>query len=159
MHARGKQSRTELHAHRQLQRVREDYVPRAAAKKANVSMQVCPNCGQQIPADEIADHVRIELLDPRWKEQKEKADARYSSTMNHAEVANNLKRFASARDDIYDGVSGMPITDEEVARRKRAALSYDGQPDSAKDAARIQEMQSMNVQEQLRRIQERHGAK
>jgi splicing factor 3A subunit 1 len=140
-------------------RIREDYVPRAAAKKANVSMQVCPNCGQQIPADEIADHVRIELLDPRWKEQKEKADARYSSTMNHAEVANNLKRFASARDDIYDGVSGMPITEEEAARRKRAALSYDGQPDPAKDAARIQEMQSMNVQEQLRRIQERHGAK
>lgn len=99
----------------------------------------------------------VELLDPRWKEQRAKAEARYSTTIVPNEAANNLKRFASQRDDIYDDASGMPVTEEEAARRKRAAMSYDGQPDAAKDAARLQQMQSMNVQEQLRRIQERHG--
>jgi splicing factor 3A subunit 1 len=141
-------------------RIRNDYVPRAAAKKASVHMLLCPNCKQQIPANEYDEHLRIELLDPRWKEQRQKADVRYATTMvNTSEVANNLKRFASQRDDIYDGVSGLPISEEEAARRKKAATSYDGQPDPTKDAARIQEMQSLNVQEQLRRIQERHGGK
>jgi splicing factor 3A subunit 1 len=141
-------------------RIRNDYVPRAVAKKAGVQLVLCPNCKQNIPANEYDEHVRIELLDPRWKEQRQKADARYATTIvNTGEVANNLKRFASQRDDIYDGVTGLPISEEEAARRKKAATSYDGQPDPTKDAVRIQEMQSLNVQEQLRRIQERHGGK
>ncbi|KAF2132250.1 hypothetical protein P153DRAFT_334972 [Dothidotthia symphoricarpi CBS 119687] len=137
-------------------RIVADYVPRTAAKKANTHMAVCPNCKQNIPANEMDEHIRIELLDPRWKEQRDKSEARYSTTINTADVANNLKRFASQRDDIYDGATGQPISAEEDARRKRAAVSYDGQPDPAKDAARLQQMQSMNVQEQLRRIQEKH---
>ncbi|KAF1973042.1 hypothetical protein BU23DRAFT_533941 [Bimuria novae-zelandiae CBS 107.79] len=136
-------------------KIRTDYVPRG--KKANVSTVQCPNCKQQFPADEIEEHIRIELLDPRWKEQRAKAEARYSTVITPNEAANNLKRFASQRDDIYDDATGMPITEEEAARRKKAATSYDGQPDPAKDAARLQQMQTMNVQEQLRRIQERHG--
>lgn len=98
----------------------------------------------------------VELLDPRWKEQRDKAEARYSTTINTADVANNLKRFASQREDIYDGATGLPISAEEEARRKKAALSYDGQPDPAKDAARLSQMQTMNVQEQIRRIHEKH---
>ncbi|KAJ4374106.1 SF3a splicing factor complex subunit [Neocucurbitaria cava] len=137
-------------------RIVTDYVPRAGLKKSNVQMSICPNCKQSIPANEMDEHLRIELLDPRWKEQREKAEARYSTTINTADVANNLKRLASARDDIYDGATSLPISAEEEARRKRAALSYDGQPDPAKDAARLAQMQSMNVQEQLRRIQEKH---
>ncbi|KAF2741370.1 hypothetical protein EJ04DRAFT_453765 [Polyplosphaeria fusca] len=138
-------------------RIRNDYVPRA--KKPNVPMAICPNCKQQFPANELDDHMRIELLDPRWKEMREKADARYSSTVSTVDVANNLKRFASMRDDIYDGATGLPITEEEQARRKKAALNYDGQPDPAKDAVRMQEMQTMNLQDQLRRINEKHGRK
>ncbi|KAF2819974.1 hypothetical protein CC86DRAFT_361463 [Ophiobolus disseminans] len=138
-------------------RIVTDYVPRAAAKKSNVATVVCPNCKQNIPANEIDEHIRIELLDPRWKEQRDKAEARYSTTINTADVANNLKRFASQREDIYDGASSMSLSPEEEARRKRAAISsYDGQPDAAKDAARMAQMQSMNVQEQLRRIHEKH---
>ncbi|KAF2876972.1 Pre-mRNA splicing factor PRP21 like protein-domain-containing protein [Massariosphaeria phaeospora] len=137
-------------------RIRTDYT-RTAVKKTNVATAVCPNCKQHIPTDEMDEHLRIELLDPRWKEQRDKTDARYSTTINTADVANNLKRFASQRDDIYDGVTGLPISEEELLRRKKAATSYDGQPDPAKDAVRLQQMQTMNVQEQLRRIQERHG--
>ncbi|KAF2653568.1 hypothetical protein K491DRAFT_661764 [Lophiostoma macrostomum CBS 122681] len=140
-------------------RIRTDYVPRAAAKKGNVPMVICPNCSQQIPANEIDEHIRIELLDPRWKEDRDKAEARYSSTMHTVDVASNLKRLASMRDDIYDGATGMPITEEEAARRKKAATNYDGHPDPAKDTARVQAMQNMNVQEQLRRIHEKHGGK
>ncbi|RMZ71805.1 pre-mrna splicing factor [Pyrenophora seminiperda CCB06] len=160
--ARDRQAESEQRARAQAAargapgRIVTDYVPRVATKKTNISMAMCPNCKQQIPSNEMDEHIRIELLDPRWKEQREKSEARYATTINTADVANNLKRFASQREDIYDGVTGQPISAEEEARRKKAALSYDGQPDPAKDAARLSQMQSMNVQEQLRRIQEKH---
>ncbi|KAF2192487.1 splicing factor 3a [Zopfia rhizophila CBS 207.26] len=141
-------------------RIRHDYVPRAAAKKQNVPTAICPNCKQQYPADELEEHIRIELLDPRWKEMRDKADSRYATTnLSTVDVANNLKRLASQRDDVFDGVTGQPISEEEAARRKKAAMNYDGQPDPAKDAVRLQEMQSMNLQDQLRNIQQKHGRK
>jgi splicing factor 3A subunit 1 len=42
-------------------RIVTDYVPRAAAKKANVPMAVCPNCKQQIPSNEMDEHIRSKI--------------------------------------------------------------------------------------------------
>ncbi len=116
--------------------------------------------------------MRIELLDPRWKEQRAKAESRYATTnLSTADVANNLKRLASQRTDVFDGVTGEPISEEELARRKRAATSYDGviggdgggadgmaaRTADAMAAARVQQMQTMNIEEQLRHIREKAG--
>ena len=99
----------------------------------------------------------VELLDPRWKEQRAKAESRYATTnLSTNDVANNLKRLASQRSDVFDGVTGQPVSEEELARRKKAAMSYDGQPES-KDATRLQQMQSANVEEQIRAIHQKFG--
>lgn len=42
----------------QPMRIRNDYVPRAQAKRQNVQMALCPNCKQQIPFDELDSHMR-----------------------------------------------------------------------------------------------------
>ena len=34
--------------------------------------QRCPQCQQLVPVDELERHMRVELLDPKWKEQKER---------------------------------------------------------------------------------------
>jgi splicing factor 3A subunit 1 len=95
------------------------------------------------------------MLDPRWKEQRAKADSRFATTnLSTADVANNLKRLASQRSDVFDGVTGQAISEEEAARRKKAATSYDGQPES-KDAARLAQMQNMNIEEQIRQIHQK----
>jgi splicing factor 3A subunit 1 len=47
-------------------RIVTDYVPRAAAKKANVQMSLCPNCNQQIPANEMEEHIRSEFPPPAF---------------------------------------------------------------------------------------------
>ena len=42
-------------------KIRSDYVPRAAAQAANrrgVQMALCPNCKQQIPFNELDEHMR-----------------------------------------------------------------------------------------------------
>jgi splicing factor 3A subunit 1 len=51
-------------------------------------------------------------------------------------------------------VTGLPISEEEVARRKKAATSYDGTPET-RDAARLQAMPTMNIEEQLKQIQQK----
>ncbi len=42
----------------QPMRIRNDYVPRAQAKRQNVQMALCPNCKQQIPYDELEHHMK-----------------------------------------------------------------------------------------------------
>ncbi|EEH50003.1 uncharacterized protein PADG_06082 [Paracoccidioides brasiliensis Pb18] len=131
----------------QTMRIRSDYVPRAQAKRFNTTAAaattLCPNCRQEIPINEIDHHMRIELQDPRWKEQRAKAEARYATTnLSTADVFNNLKRLASQRTDVFDpalsaldnvgadggqqgaaaGAGGEGALDpEEEARHKRAA--------------------------------------
>ena len=45
----------------QPMRIRNDYVPRAQAKRQNVPMAMCPNCNQQIPYDELEQHMRSKI--------------------------------------------------------------------------------------------------
>ena len=33
--------------------------------KVPVTSQICPRCGEAIPANEMSEHMRIELIDPR----------------------------------------------------------------------------------------------
>ena len=105
------------------------------------------------------DILTVELLDPRWKEQKAKADSRFATTnLSTSDVANNLKRLASQRSDLFDAVSGQPITEEEAARRKKAATSYDGTPLEKGDRARLEMLQNVNVEEQIRAIHQKFGS-
>lgn len=102
----------------------------------------------------------VELLDPRWKDQKAKADSRYASTnISHADVANNLKRLASQRSDLFDPVTGQAISEDELARRKKAALnSYDGHPE-AQNPVHMNHMQNVNVEEQIKAIHQKFADK
>ncbi len=49
-------------------RIRNDYVPRAQAKRQNVQMASCPNCKQQIPYDEMHQHMRSKSLHRQYHE-------------------------------------------------------------------------------------------
>lgn len=110
-------------------KIRKDYVPAAQARAQKSSgTSICPNCKQAIPNAEMAEHMRIELLDPNWREQYRTAQHRSSTTnLSTADVANNLKRLASQRTDVFDPVTGLAVSEEELERRKRAELgAYDG---------------------------------
>lgn len=154
-------------------KIRSDYVPRAQAQRKNAMTAICPNCKQTMPADELSEHMRIELLDPRWREQREKAESRYSTTnLSTADVTSNLKRLASQRSDVFDSITGETVTQEEMARRKRAATSYDGVITGINDGtvgpgqagagraalqaqARERAASGRSIEEQLKHIQEK----
>jgi splicing factor 3A subunit 1 len=158
----------------QPMRIRPDYVPRAQqARRLNTSAAtaLCPNCHQQIPVAELDQHMRIELLDPRWKEQRAKVESRTATTnLSTADVANNLKRLASQRSDVFDSSvpgAAAPPDPEEEARRKRMATGpapgYEGAPGGGSQRPTVgpadapPNPQNLNIGEQIRRIHERHG--
>ena len=45
-------------------RIRQDYVPRAQARRQNVATGICPNCGQSIPMSEMDQHMRSKFSFP-----------------------------------------------------------------------------------------------
>jgi len=78
-------------------------------------MTTCTVCGQQIPVDELDEHRRIELLDPKWKEQRNLLEARKaqaSELQRGADVTTSLANLARTRVDIFG-------TDADEERRKR----------------------------------------
>ncbi|KAL2065459.1 hypothetical protein VTL71DRAFT_3129 [Oculimacula yallundae] len=155
---RAQQAQAEAKGVNAPMKIKENYVPRAAARAANKqNMVLCPNCRTQMPANELEEHMRIELLDPRWKEQKAKADSRYSTTnLSTQDVANNLKRLASQRSDLFDGAGQPKLSPEEEARRKKASTNYDGVAPEKGDR-RLDVMQNVNVEEQIRAIHQKFG--
>lgn len=151
----------------QPMRIRSDYVPRAQARRLNTSAAtaLCPNCHQQIPVAELEQHMRIELLDPRWKEQRAKVESRTATTnLSTADVANNLKRLASQRSDVFDSSlpGAPPVDSEEEARRKRMATGYEAAPGGGPQRPTVgpadapPNPQDLNIEEQVRRIHERY---
>jgi splicing factor 3A subunit 1 len=109
-------------------RIRSDYVPRAQQRtKANpaTASAICPNCGQSVLLSELDKHLQIELLDPRWKEQRAKADSRFASTnLGGTDVAANLKRLRARTggdmsDPVAEAAARVLESQEEDERRKR----------------------------------------
>jgi splicing factor 3A subunit 1 len=80
---------------------------------------VDPQTGRVIPIEQASEHLRIELLDPAWREQTARAAAKHTTTLYAAgdEVSENLKRLAARRGDIFRGGPG-----EEGAEQKRSRL-------------------------------------
>ncbi len=148
-------------------RIRQDYIPRAQQRAAasRTATALCPNCGQQIPVAELDAHLRIELLDPRWKEQQAKATARFSTTnLGGTDVAANLKRLRART----DGVQNDPVAEaaarvlgeqEEEERRKRLKMDQSGMgayPGGGGINQGAQQGQTMDVQEQIRQIHNKY---
>ncbi|OAX41319.1 hypothetical protein K503DRAFT_767789 [Rhizopogon vinicolor AM-OR11-026] len=114
-------------------KIRTDYVPKLGAKKG-VALTTCTICGQQIPVDELDEHMRIELLDPKWKSHRDNLEARKaqaSELLRGANVVSSLKNLARTRVDIFgaeaDEERRKKEEEEEKERRKeREKVVWDG---------------------------------
>ena len=155
-------------------KIRHDYIPAALQSRAkHAPTSLCPNCHLPIPNDEMAQHLRVEMLDPQWRDQNRINQQRSSTTnLSTADVAKNLKRLASQRADVFDPVTGEEkVGGEERERRRRRELgSWDGVsvvPNPAALAgmggglvgegrpAQVPATTPADVQEQIRLIHER----
>lgn len=117
--------------------LRKDYVSeldRPDAVERSLRFQKCPVCGQDVPVEELTEHIRIELLDPKWKEQKQAMSDRQreSSLAANSTIAANLSRLARKRTDVF--VEGEEKKQQAVkearerAEKEREARAAAGLP-------------------------------
>ncbi|KAG1502675.1 hypothetical protein G6F46_010350 [Rhizopus delemar] len=137
-------------------KIRTDYKPKlmgATANKATVPMQTCPRCGETIPVSEMDEHMRIELLDPKWKEQKMAMEAKHkdSNLLQHGtDVAKNLKNFSGLRPDIFDADESETLRkfkQQEEEAKKKDKIIWDGH--TATMTLANQRAQKSSIEEQI----------
>lgn len=170
-------------------KIRTDYIPRAkliqaalnkqkqnnsevkslAVLKRPVIKQRCPQCKQEIPVDELEKHIRIELMDPKWKQQKDREQAKKRESNLELDdgdlIAAKIKNFAQVRTDIFGG-------DEfEVRRRieeqkrnadtaRKGAVAWDGFSESINKATRLAYASSnLNVRQLEEQVEEQQRKK
>ena len=128
--ARAAQEAAQQTPNQQPPKILHNYVPAAQARARSAqTTSLCPNCHQSIPNTEMEAHLRIEMLDPAWRDQNRIAQQRSSTTnLSTSDVASNLKRLASQRSDVFDPVTGEAVLgEEEVERRRRVERrAWDG---------------------------------
>ncbi|ORX36927.1 Pre-mRNA splicing factor PRP21 like protein-domain-containing protein [Kockovaella imperatae] len=145
-------------------KIRSDYVPKGLQKSTSVATQKCPYCGQMIAESELTEHIRIELLDPKWKEQKRQLEMRRTQAQQlqqGADVTASLRNLASARTDLFgddmDEEARKQKEKEDKARRKeREKLGWDGHISSAQKTTDTFQSQ-FNLDDQIKKIHSRSG--
>mmetsp|Transcript_7078 Transcript_7078/g.19809 ORF Transcript_7078/g.19809 Transcript_7078/m.19809 type:complete len:700 (+) Transcript_7078:24-2123(+) len=100
-------------------RVVPSYTPRvvsAAQQPASSEMLIDPITGKSVPVSQMPEHMRIQLLDPKWAEERKKFQEKQkeSNLVTGDVVASNLERFAQAR-----GMSKEDAALSAAAQRKK----------------------------------------
>jgi splicing factor 3A subunit 1 len=100
---------------------------RNASIDASSRFQKCPICGELIAVDELSEHMRIELLDPKWKEQKAARLSKLgeSSLADSSQIGANLIGFAKKRSDVFVGRNEAESEKIQNQREKAAMARYD----------------------------------
>lgn len=91
---------------------------RVAAERDPTKFVISPITGELIPISEMEEHMRISLIDPKYKEQKERMMAKIRETTLAAddEISRNIVGLAKTRPDIFG------TTEEEVSNAVKAEI-------------------------------------
>ncbi|KAF4660716.1 splicing factor 3a, subunit 1 [Perkinsus chesapeaki] len=118
--------------------VRTDYhrKPKRAVESSEDDGRLvkCPITGQMIRASELSEHLRVVLLDPKWKEQKEKAGHFDIQDTNYdqANIESNLASFIIKRPDLFGTVEEEIEHQASVAaEQSMMTASYDAGPQAS----------------------------
>jgi hypothetical protein len=87
--------------------IRTDYVRQRKTSQPETYMK-SPITGEMIRESELAHHMRVVLLDPKWKHQSEVVlkRARESGSAYADDVADNIAEFVKRRPDLFGSDTG-----------------------------------------------------
>nr|XP_029118322.1 probable splicing factor 3A subunit 1 [Elaeis guineensis] len=129
---------------------------RFPAERDPTKFMISPITGELIPIGEMAEHMCISLIDPKYKEQKERMMAKIRETTLAAddEIARNIVGLARTRPNIFG------TTEEEVSNAVKAEIEkkkdeqpkqviWDGHSGSIGGTATQALSQSLSGEEQI----------
>ncbi len=136
----------------------------AGRQSTKVATTQCPYCKQSIPETEISEHIRIELLDPKWKEQSRLLDqkrAQNAQLTANADVAASLKQLASARTDLFGTAEDedkrkKQEEEERAARKAKETIIWDGHT-ASKESTLDTFKNKFSLEDQINAIHNRHA--
>jgi len=81
---------------------------------------VDPISGKQIAIADMSEHMRIQLLDPKWAEERRRFldKQRETNFVAGEDIASNISRLAQAREDIF-GSSAQSALDQKADSERR----------------------------------------
>lgn len=82
----------------------KDYKRTAAGEAYDpTKFVVSPITGELVPLAEMQEHMRINLIDPKWKDQREAMLAKIKETTkaSDSEIMSNLTHLAGTRPDVF----------------------------------------------------------
>jgi splicing factor 3A subunit 1 len=105
-----------------------DYKPRLKSSTAQGTRLVDPISGRVISASETSEHMRIQLMDPKWRTEQQRFLGKQQET-GYAEgssIADSLKQFAKQRGDIFGSAEQdeARLLTEEIHRKKRIEVPH-----------------------------------
>ena len=106
-----------------------DYQPRMASSQrtagANMTM-VDPLSGKAIPVGDMGEHLRVALLDPKWRVEQQRFQDKQRETgfAEGSSIADSLKQFAMRRGDIFAQKAGQETTEGEEAEAAQKPEVY-----------------------------------
>ncbi|KNE69294.1 hypothetical protein AMAG_13674 [Allomyces macrogynus ATCC 38327] len=132
-------------------KIRDTVVPRKVATTAEPT-SICERCGLAIPDSQMEEHMRIELLDPKWREQREAAAAARRETnlvMSGTQVVSTLQAFKEYRLGTDEADLQKKLEDDAERQRQLAKnrVIWDGHTASITTAtAKIKEIAPIDEQ-------------
>ncbi|MCO5571131.1 hypothetical protein L7F22_024863 [Adiantum nelumboides] len=129
----------------------EDRLP---AEKDPTKVVVSPITGELIPINEMAEHMRISLIDPKYKEQKERmiAKLRETTLATDDEISRNIVGLARTRPDIFgtteEEVSNAVKAEIEKKKEEPKQVIWDGHTSSISRTANQAMAQTLSGEEQ-----------
>ncbi|CAN0116856.1 unnamed protein product [Ectocarpus sp. 4 AP-2014] len=132
-----------------------DYKPGVAMGSATAlpTMVIDPITGATVAASELSDHMRIQLMDPKWREEQARAAAKQKDTAlaEGESIAASLKSLARKRGDIFGSAEDeeQQLLNESNARKKRkeevTRVLWDGNIATATAARQAALQKQMNT--------------
>mmetsp|Transcript_3194 Transcript_3194/g.9737 ORF Transcript_3194/g.9737 Transcript_3194/m.9737 type:complete len:631 (+) Transcript_3194:145-2037(+) len=119
--------------------IRRDYVPKLGTRQpASSNLNVVLPSGQTVPVSEASASMKAELLDPKYKEERQRAadKNRLQNLATDDEIARNLGRLNDAKTEVFDRVD----LQEALHQRQIAAPAQN--PSSLPDAAPSQTVEA-----------------
>ena len=124
---------------------------------------ISPLTGERILASKMAEHMRIGLLDPKWKEQKDRMEEevrknKESWALGQAGSVDALRQIAKRRTDIFGRDDFAGDADDENADKTfggRKKMTWDG---VTQDSAREQKQAFEAARDEARKVKEKEDA-
>ncbi|KAH8117529.1 Pre-mRNA splicing factor PRP21 like protein-domain-containing protein [Phellopilus nigrolimitatus] len=142
-------------------KIRTDYVPKRGEGHDD---HLLLSAGSKCPWTSFKEHMRIELLDPRWKSQRDALEmrrAQLTELQRGANVESSLKSLARARVDIFGTEADeekrrREEQAEQERRKEREKVVWDGHT-ASKDKTLDKFQTNVNFEEQIAAIHRAKG--